>query len=403
MTKTIAERVDQEFDRLVEIRHELHAHPELGYQEHETSRRIVGWLGEMEGVEVRTGLARGTGVLATLDSGRPGPTVVLRADIDALPIVEQSGLPWASTNDGVMHACGHDGHTTCLLGAASVLSKMRDELTGRVRFMFQPAEESGGGAVGMIADGSLDEEGRPVDAVFGLHGWPGRKIGEVATRPGPLMASTDSFLVIVHGKGSHGAYPHIGVDPIVAAGGIVMALQTVVSRRLDPLASGVVTVGKIHAGTAINIVPETAELSGTIRSLDPEVRKQLCEEVERVILETAAAFGCRAEAKVGGGYPVTINNHAMCDLVARTAREALGEENFDPDQPPSMGGEDFSYYLEKVPGCFFFIGTCPRDRDEYPSIHTPLYDFTDEAIRVGVRMHCELVRRFGQEHGGQSA
>jgi len=319
--------------------------------------------------------------------------VALRADIDALPIQEASDLSYASKTKGVMHACGHDGHMVCLLGAAMVLSSIRDQLSGTIKFIFQPAEESGGGGRAMVADGVLNDP--PVQAVFGLHGWPAIKVGCAATRPGAIMASTDSFHVTIHGKGTHGAHPHLGIDPIVAASHVVVALQTIVARTLDPLKAGVVTVGTLHAGTAINIIPLTAELAGTIRALDGEVREHLRNQVEQVTRHTVAAHGCRADVELKAGYPVVVNDPRMARLVAETATEVLGSENFDPNRPPSMGGEDFAYYLQKVPGCYFFIGTCPRDRADYPSLHTPTYDFSDEAIGTGVRLFCELALRCG--------
>ncbi|MCG3180398.1 MAG: putative hydrolase YxeP [Phycisphaerae bacterium] len=390
MSDALTQRIDAMYGDLVAIRHELHAHPELSYEEHETARRIRGWLGAIDGLDVRTGLAGGTGTVATLTGGLPGPTIALRADIDALPIAEQTGLPYASTRAGVMHACGHDGHMTCLLGTARLLAAMRPAIRGQVRFLFQPAEEGGAGAARMIEDGALDG----VDAIFGLHGWPGRPVGHVATRPGALMASTDGFYITIHGSGSHGAYPHIGRDPILAASQVVLALQTIVSRRKDPRNPGVVTVGQFHGGTADNIVPETCKLSGTIRALDPYTRELLREQVEQIVRASAEAMGCRAEIRVGRGYPVTVNDPRMTELVAATARELVGAENFHDDEPPSMGGEDFAYYLERVPGCFFFIGACPAGADRWPALHTPQYNFADDALRVGMRMFCGLVERY---------
>ncbi len=402
MPTPIESKLEQVYPRLVEIRHELHAHPELGYQEHETSRRLAGWLEQIPGLTLRRGLARGTGLLAELYTGRPGPTIALRADIDALPICEESTFDYASKNDGVMHACGHDGHMTCLLGTAMVLASQRDGLTGRVKFLFQPAEENGRGAEAMILDGVLDDP--PVEAIFGLHGWSALKVGQVSSRPGPMMASTDTFQATIHGQGSHGAHPHLGRDPIIAAAHAVVALQTIISRTLDPLHSGVVTVGLLNGGTAVNIIPPTAELAGTIRALDGAVREHLRNQVEQVIRHTAAALGCRAQIELKTGYPVTCNDERMYRLVESVGREVVGADNFRPNRPPSLGGEDFAFYQQKAPGCYFFVGTCPRDRDDYPSIHTPTYDFTDAAIGVGVRMFCELALRCSRgglaEHAG---
>ena len=391
MTDLIREKLDTIYDRLVEIRHELHANPELGYQEVETSKRIVGWLEEIGGLKIRAGLAGGTGILATLETGRPGPVIALRSEIDALPIQEASGLPYASRAPGRMHACGHEGHMTCLLGSARVLASMRDELCGTIKFIFQPAEESGGGGLKMVLDGVMDDP--RVEAIFALHGWPAIKIGCASTRAGVVMASTDTFRATLLGQGSHGANPHLGHDPIVAAGYVVVALQSIISRTLDPLKSGVVTVGLLHAGTAVNIIPETSNLAGTIRAHDPEVREHLRNQVEQVIRHTAAAHGCRADIELIAGYPMVSNDAKLARLVGDVARELLGPDQFDPDRPPSMGGEDFAYYMAKAPGCIFFIGTCPRDRRDYPPLHTPTYDFSDEAIGTGVRLFCELALR----------
>lgn len=395
MSDAIRDGVNDLMPRLVELRHELHANPELGYAEHDTSRRIAAWLGGLGGrLEVRTGLARGTGIVATLNAGKPGPTVALRADMDAIAVTEETGLDYASRRAGVMHACGHDGHMACLAGAVAVCCGLADEFVGTIKFVFQPSEEAGRGAEGMIADGVL--ENPAVSAMFGLHGWPARKVGQVAVRAGAVMASTDTFQITVHGRGTHGANPHQGLDPIVAASHVVTALQAIVSRTLDPVKSGVVTVGQFHAGTAMNVIPPTAELVGTIRALDAVVREHLRNQVEQVARHTAAAFGCRADVRLMAGYPMTVNDAGLAALVGEAARDVVGAENVDADQPASMGGEDFSLYAQRVPACYFFVGTCPRDREEYPAIHSPTYDFSDESIRVGTRMLCEVARRAGR-------
>jgi amidohydrolase len=391
MWDDLKREAERHYEEIVEFRHELHAHPELAYEEHETAARIGARLADIDGLTVRDGLAGGTGLVAVLDTGRPGPTVALRADIDALPITEQTGLPWASKNPGRMHACGHDGHAACVLGSAVVLGTLRDRLSGAVKFLFQPAEEGGAGAARMIEDGALADP--DVDVIFALHSQPTRKVGDVATRPGPLLAATDGFQATIHGRGAHGAYPDTGVDPIVAAAHAVVALQSIVARKLNPLDAGVVTVGQIHAGTAGNVIPPAATLNGTIRSRRPEVRDLLHREVERVVSGTAAAHGCRAEVAIATGYPATVNDERATQIVADTAGEILGPEHFHGDEPPRMGGEDFAFYLQHVPGCFFRIGTCPRDRDEYPGHHTPDYDFSDGAVCTGMLMLSGLAIR----------
>lgn len=379
---------------LIELRHEIHAHPELGYEEHETSRRILERIEKLPGMTIRKGVA-GTGIVATLNADRKGPCVALRADMDALPITEETGKPYASKNSGRMHACGHDGHVTCLVGAATVLARHADALDGPVKFVFQPAEESGGGGEKMVAEGVLDNP--RVDAAFALHGWPTLDVGTVGTRSGAALASTNPFDITIHGQGTHAAYPHRGVDPIVIAAHVVVALQTVVSRNTDPLDSVVVTVGKIEAGTAVNIIPPTALLRGTIRTLNPQTRRQTVERVVRIARGTAEALGGRAEIAARDGYPVLVNDADAAGYFMRVAREALGDTQVDDNVPASLGAEDFAYIAQRVPACFWRLGVRPKGADSYPGLHHPKYDFSDEAIPFGVRLHCALAMRFARE------
>ncbi|MCG3180399.1 MAG: putative hydrolase YxeP [Phycisphaerae bacterium] len=394
MSDAIGQEVDARFERLVAIRHELHAHPEVSWQEHETARRLAGWLGEIPGLTVKTGLGKGTGLLAELDTGRPGPVIALRADIDALPVQEENDFAWKSTRPGVMHACGHEGHTTCLLGAAMVLASMRDRLTGRVRFIFQPAEEAGPGAVAMIADGVLDDP--PVQAIFALHGSPEAKVGAVLISPTASHASADSWKARIVGRGCHGGYPANGIDPIMTAGQALVALQTAVSRNVDPLRPGVVTVGSIHGGSAGNVIPDAVELLGTIRAQDPDTRQLLHRRVREIVTGVAASMGCTAELTLGSGYPPNINDARLSRWVGELAAETLGPAAVDANRRAGMGGEDFAFYAQKVPSCFFYVGTCPPGRDGWPSLHNPRYDFSDGAIRVGVGLLSRIVERASQ-------
>lgn len=378
----------------IAVRHDLHRIPELSYEEVKTARRIREELRRL-GIECVAGVPGAeTATIAWIgDASRP--CVALRADIDALPIAEATGLPYASTHEGRMHACGHDGHAAGLLGAAAVLRQIADRLPVCVKLIFQPAEEGGAGGQRLVQAGVLDGRvGPAARAIFGLHGWPGMPVGMVSTRPGPLLAATDTFCVDFVGRGCHGAAPHLGRDPIVAACEAVVNLQQVVSRDLDPTESALITVGVLRAGTATNIIPDRARIEGTARTLSPETRRLVRACVERRCRGIAEAGGCAAEIEWRDGYPVTCNDPAMADLVARAARDALGAERYLPAARPYMGGEDFSYYLEQTPGCFFLVGVNPDPSGVYPPLHSDRYDFTDAALETGMRMFCELATRW---------
>ncbi len=371
---------------LVCLRHEIHQNPELGYQEHGTAKRVVAALDGIEGLDIRTGVAE-TGVVVTLGADRPGPMVALRADMDALAIQETSGLPYASATDGKMHACGHDGHTTCLVGAVRVLSAIRDELAGPVRFVFQPAEEGGGGGGRMCDEGVLDG----VKAIFGLHGWPYLPQGELGVRSGPFLASSDRFRIVVDGQGAHAAFPHQGVDPIPIAAQIVLGLQTIASRQTDPLDAVVVTVAQIHGGTADNIIPAQIELRGTLRSLQAGTRRSAMDQIERIATQIAAAHQARVQVTITEGTPVLANDR----IAAGFGQQVASTASLTPvDIDPVMGGEDFAFYAERIPAAFFALGVRPPDRDSYPALHQPDYDFPDAAIATGVALHVQLARRF---------
>jgi amidohydrolase len=381
----------------VDVRHRLHQIPELGYQEFKTAGLIRAELDGL-GISHLDGVAGApTATIAWLgDTGKP--CVALRADIDALPIAEQTGVPYASTHAGRMHACGHDGHTATLLGVASVLKPIAEELPVCVKLLWQPAEEGGAGAAKLVTAGVLDGRiGPKVSAIFGLHGWPGLKVGTIATKPGALLAATDNFATTFRGSGCHGAFPHMGRDPIVAACEAVMSLQAFVSREMDPTDSAVVTVGQFNAGTATNVIPDVAMIEGTARTITPHARQQIGPAIERRCAGVAAANGCTVDFEWFPGYPPTINDPAMADYVAKIAKQIFAAERYFPVPRPSMGGEDFAYYLEQVPGCFFLIGVEPPGHaGGYPPLHSDRYDFTDAAMAVGMRMFVELVRNFGR-------
>lgn len=389
--------IEKELPKLRSIRHDLHAHPELMFEEYRTSEVVVREL-EALGVEYKSGLAKGTGVVAHLPATDPTdrPAVGLRADMDALPIVEQTGLEYASTHPGVMHACGHDGHTTVLIGAARVLSKLAHR-PNPVTLVFQPAEEGGAGGEKMCDDGCLGGApagglGPKVGRIYGLHGWPQVPLGRIATRPGPLLAATDDFQITVRGHQCHGAYPHLGADPIVCASQIVQSLQTIVSRNAPPLDAIVVTVGAIHAGTVSNVIPAECQLIGTVRTLREEMRRHARERLFAIAQQTAIAHGCEALVDWKEGYPVTRNDPALAAQVLATARCAFGDDSSVTVDQPTMGGEDFSFYGRHVPACFFFLGLCPPGKDPHtvPQLHQPGFDFNDDALAPGVEMMCRL-------------
>ncbi len=373
------------------LRHELHAHPELGFDLPETAAQVLGHLSDLPGLTLRRNVA-GHGIVATLNADREGRCVALRADMDALPLTEVNDLPYRSTSPGRMHACGHDGNTACLVGAAMMLSRTADALPGKVKFIFQPAEEGGGGGRVMCEQGVLDDP--PVDAAFALHAWPVLSVGQIGVRSGPSLAATDTPKITIRGVGGHGAHPDHCVDPVVAAAQVVIALQTIASRFTDPVNPVVVTVSQIHAGTTHNIIPPEAYLEGTIRTLTPEVRRRTGELVRQIATQTAAAHGATADVEIEPGYPPLINDHAAATLVARVAEDVVGGDNVVTSEPPSMGGEDFAYYAERVPAALFRLGVCPKGADSAPGLHTPEYDFNDQALSVGVAMLCEIARRF---------
>ena len=371
---------------LAEWRRDLHQHPELAFQEQRTAGVVAEKLRAWGFDAVETGIGR-TGVVGVLH-GRSGPggddAILLRADMDALPMPEETGLPHASVNPGRMHACGHDGHTTMLLGAARHLAETRN-FDGTVYFCFQPAEEGGGGAQAMIDDGLLERF--PARAVYGMHNWPGAPAGSFAVRPGPVLASADEFTITVRGAGGHGAFPHRTCDPIVAGAQIVTALQTIVARKVDPLKPAVISVTQFHAGSAMNVIPDEAKINGTMRSFDPEVDELIRTEMRRVCGSVAAGLGVTATLETGEiPYPPTINDPAQAAFAGQVLDALVGPDRVDRERPPTMGGEDFSFMARRRPGCFVFIG----NGDSAP-LHTTRYDFNDEVAPLGVAYWAKLV------------
>ena len=396
---TVEELISAYQTEAISLRHRLHQIPELGYEEFKTAAAIRAELDRLH-IEHLDGVA-GAPTATIAHVGDPTkPCIALRADIDALPIAEQTGLPYASTHPGRMHACGHDGHSATLVGVAAVLKKLADaaQLPVCVKLMWQPAEEGGGGAEKLVAAGVLDGRiGPKAHAVFGLHGWPGLKVGTLATKPGALLAATDTWQATFIGKGCHAAFPHTGVDPIVTACEAVTNLQQFVAREINPVEPAVITVGRIHGGTTNNVIPDTAEIEGTARTLTPTLRQKIRESIERRCKAIAAAGGCDLKFDWWPGYPPTINDPAMTDYVAKIAKATLGPDRFFLAPFPSMGGEDFAYYLEKIPGCFFLVGVEPIDATGHPPLHSDRYNFTDAALAVGMKMFMELARSWGEK------
>ncbi|CAM4499115.1 M20 family metallopeptidase [Paenibacillus typhae] len=377
--------IEQLLPDMVEWRRHLHRHPEPSYEEKETSAFVADRLAAF-GIEVRRSKA-GYGLTGILKGGSPGKTVVLRADMDALNITEESGSEYASQNPGVMHACGHDGHTAMLLGAAAYYSARRNELKGELRFLFQPAEEiCPGGAKDMIAEGVLEG----ADAVYGLHLWTPLPLGTVGSAPGPLMASADEFFIDITGKGGHGGMPHRTVDSIVAAAALVTQLQTIVSRSVDPLQPAVLSIGTIQGGTAQNIIAERCRITGTVRAFDEETRYLIRRRIEEMAAAVAAVYGAEAKVDYMMGYPPLVNDEAEFSRFFRVAPEALGDTVQVIQMEKIMPAEDFAYYVKEIPGCFIFVGAGNPDKNAVYPHHHSKFDFDEDAMLHGARLLVAL-------------
>ncbi|RKD22987.1 peptidase M20 [Ammoniphilus oxalaticus] len=381
------QRLEQFYEEMVQLRRELHMYPELSFQEVETPRKIAAIHREL-GLDVRTEVG-GRGVVATLRGGKPGPTVALRADFDALPIQDEKEVDYKSRVPGVMHACGHDLHTATLIGVARVLVERKEELAGNVVFIHQFAEEvSPGGAKPMIEDGCLDD----VDVIYGYHVWAGIPYGEVRVTEGYMMAAVDDFIIHIEGKGGHGATPHVTVDPIVVGSQLVLNLQQIVSRRVDPLKPAVLTVGSFVSGNAFNVIPGTAQLRGTIRSFDDDVRALMEQALKEVTEATCRAAGAKARIEFLRGYPA-VNNHAEpTKWIEEAAKPIVGADQVKP-LTPIMGGEDFAYYLQKVPGTFFFVGGENSELNAVYPHHHPKFDVDERAMIIGGKVFLAAVAR----------
>jgi amidohydrolase len=378
---------------LVALRRELHQVPEIGLDLPLTQEKVLAALAGLP-LEITAG-QRLTSVTAVLRGGQPGPVVLLRGDMDALPVTERTGEEFSSQHDGAMHACGHDLHTAGLVGAARLLAARAPELTGDIVFMFQPGEEGHDGAGHMIAEGVLEAAGRPVEAAYGLHVTSSKQpAGVFSSRPGPLMAASAGLAVRVIGAGGHGSSPYRSLDPIPAACEMVLALQTMVTRRFDVFEPVVITVGMFHAGTRRNVIPDDASFDATVRAFTPDALDQVRERAVTLCEQIAAAHGLRAEATFTGEYPLTVNDAAEHDFLAATVREMFGDERYEPMENPITGSEDFSRVLDRVPGAFVFLGACVSDDPESaPTNHSPLARFDDGVLADGAALLAELAMR----------
>ena len=391
--KSIQSEIDTILPEVTALRHDLHQHPELAYEEKRTAGKVLEFIAGVKDLDIRESVG-GTGLVITMGKELDGPCVALRADMDALPIEEESGVEWSSRIPGKMHACGHDGHTAMLAGAIRILDGLRESLKGPVKFLFQPAEEGGAGADKMCKEGAL--ENPSVDAVFALHNNlpdSSMKIGSIAYTPGASMAGTGNFDITVTGKGGHAAFPHKTIDPIYVGSAIVDEIQGIVSRYIDPLVPAVVSVTRFHAGSAYNIIPGSAKISGTIRALDRDVlvslRRHLIERAETV----AAAHGGTAHVECELAYPVLMND-PKAEAVFKAILQETGDIGKLVEVKPILGGEDFAFYGEHAPAFFYFLPSCPLNEDSNPVCHHPSFDFNDDLLPEGMRLHVELASRF---------
>jgi amidohydrolase len=380
--KSIQAHTAEQKDFIIKTRRDLHQIPETAYTEHKTSAYVSEALNR-EGLHVQTGMAR-FGVVGLMDTKRPGPTLMIRADMDALPIEEATGLPFASVHQGAMHACGHDAHMAMVLGAARVLNGMREKLSGNIKFLFQPAEEGPGGAKPMIDAGVM--ENPRVDYAVGCHVWPAIPEGTLGIKPGVFMAAMNRFDIKIIGEGGHGAMPHLCVDALEVGTQVVSALQRIVSRHMNPLQPTVLTIGRFHAGTAFNIIPGVAEMSGTTRTFDTEIWRTLEARIEKVVRGVCEAMGARYQLSFRFSYPPTVNDPEFSETVRASAERIVGKDRVvEPE--PTMGGEDMSYYLQKTKGCFFALGV---GRKGVANLHHSKFDFNEDVLLLGVAMYCQV-------------
>jgi amidohydrolase len=390
----IIEEANRMEEKLAEIRADFHKHPELSFHEERTSRKIAEILTELGLDEVQTGIAK-TGVVGLLRGGAPGKTFALRADMDALPIQEENDVPYKSQDDGVMHACGHDVHMTSVLGAAMILSGIRDKIRGNVKFIFQPAEEIAGGGKAMVEEGVL-EQPPEVDAIIALHVWPEMDVGTIGVKPGPSMAAMDKFEIIVRGPGGHGALPHVTSDPVVAAAQIINSLQTVVTRSIEPIQPIVLSVCMIEGGHAFNIIPKEVRMVGTARTMDDDVKARAIERIKIILKGIGEAMDVECEFNYMDGCPAMINDPGMIELIKKAGAVVVGDENVS-GLDPTMGGEDFTYFARAVPGAMFCLGVQDEQAGIGSPVHTPTFDVSPEALSIGAAMLAQAAMMYLNE------
>lgn len=389
----IKELVRKYQDVVTKYRRDIHKHPELAYTEFRTSTKVAEIL-EGLGIKVQKNIGK-TGVAGILEGGKPGKVIALRADMDALPMEEETNLSFASINKGVMHACGHDMHTSILLGCAHVLSEMKEEIPGTIKFVFQPAEENNptGGAPGMIQDGVL--ENPKVDAMMALHVWPHLEVGTAAIKEGAMMGASDRIFITIKGRSSHGSAPEDGIDAIAIAGNVISVLQTIVSRNVGPLDSSVISIGKIYGGRRYNVIADKVVLEGTVRNLNPAIRNKMPERIENAVKGVTSAMGGDYEFEYVKGYPPVINDGALTNLVYHSFKEVLGEGAIIPDKS-ALGGEDFAFFSEKLPTAYFWLGVRPKGIpfENFAPIHNPKFNPDEQAIPIGIEILVKAVWNF---------
>ncbi len=378
----IKKLVKQHKDLIIDTRRELHRIPEPAYTEEKTSAYVADYL-KKEDIKVQTGIAH-TGVMALMKLAGPGKTLMFRSDIDALPVSEETGLPFASKHKGAMHACGHDAHMAMVLGAVTILNKVKGKLNGTIKFLFQPAEEGPGGAKPMIEAGVMDNP--HVDHSIGCHVWPAIPEGTIGVKAGRLMAAMDRFDIKIIGKGGHGAMPHQCIDALEVGTQVVNALQRIASRQMNPLSPTVVTIGSFHAGTTFNVIPGEAELCGTTRTFDRDIWNSWPERIEKIVRGVCQSMGADYELKYTQGYPPLLNDESMAEVVSRCAGDVVGKKRvIEPE--PTMGGEDMAFYLERSKGCYFFLGV---GRQGCAPIHNPKFDLNEEVLMIGAETYCRV-------------
>lgn len=375
---------------MIQFRHQLHQNPEPAFEEQATSDALANYLGTIPGMHIQRGVAK-TGIVATLCPEKNGPCVALRADMDCLRMEEASGVSYTSRSKGLMHACGHDGHCASLLGAALVLGRLQEELVGPVKFLFQPAEENYGGGSVMVEEGALHDP--EVKAIFALHGTPAIERGSVGVRSGSVMAASRYFKIVIRGEGGHAAMPHLGVDPVLIGSQIICGVQSIISRNTNPLEAGLISIPKFTGSTAPNVIPDRVVLEGTLRALSTPTRELLQSRLAEMVGNIAKAHGGSAEIVFDKGYPLLENDPDSVKYFIGIAEETIGAERVNAAYPPSLGAEDFAYYLQKVPGVFWWLGLREKG-DEQVSLHNPRFDFNDRAIPTAIEMHCRLVLNY---------